>query len=238
MKTERTTERIREFLGEDCRDYEVTFKGLLDGRSVYLAKETETDDHIPTGLPVYILSTGLSHRFADPDETLKIMNGAASDISSLLNIPDSGPHMDTERRCIAHILEEDLSKKPGTGHALSAIRELYQRRRENYVRLTAGQDDTCILKHDAYIVIRNCGKSMCREVDDLLFSIDEVACHIGDDCIVFPYFRRKLYEKEVVRDRTEHPGEAPEDPLILVYDDEIDFETLLAAVNRPKSSDE
>ena len=233
MKTERTTERIREFLGEDCRDYKVTFKGLLDGRSVYLAKYTEQDEHIPTGLPIYILSTGLSHQFADPDETIRIMNGAASDIDPL-NTHGSESHIDTERKCIVHILEEDISKEPGARRALATIRKLYGDRRKAYTREKAIKDGINILEYDAYLVIRNSGRFLCKEVGDLLFQCNEVACHIGEECIVFPYFRRKVYEKEVLRDRMEHPGETPEDSLILVYDDEIDFETLLASVNRLK----
>lgn len=227
MKAAQTIDKIRLFLKDEGSCSDIEFMGMYDGLSVYLVSDPDTDEAVPTGLPIFVLSTGITHRFATSDETMDLMNGSFVDIPGMITGQDIKQSTDSGSNAFVHIVKEDLSSKDGTFRALEAIRELYRKRRHDYARNVDG-----LLEHDAYILLLNTGESMSPEVDDLLFYIDEVARLVSDGFIVFPYFMYKFYREEVLIDLKENPGAVPEDSSILVYDDEIQFETLLSLVNR------
>ena len=224
--------RVRSFVGDGTPDLKVTFQGVYMGEAVYEARsEAEQGIGQPSGLPVYVLSHGISMRFADPAETVAIMNGVAKDVVEMSEDVNEMA-VDSRTGTLVFNLDADLSTAKGVAAARDAVDSLYRERRKRYV-FPAIYNGVHLLDYDAVLVIRNtAGRVLQKALDDALFFIDEVPLHVGADLIVFPYFNRSLYEKELDDDRRNHSDARPENPLILVYDDDIPFESLLPGVNR------
>lgn len=231
--------RVVAFLDDDAPDLEVSFEGVYRSEAVYECRNKLAQSPEQTsGLPVYVLVTNrYTQRFASVEETEELMNDAAIDVVQFAS-ESNGQDMvvDKASKTIIFPIKQNLSSKKGISAALATLRSLYEKRRKRYV-LPAVYDGINLFDYNAEIVLVNTSRSVLqKEFDNMLIFANEVPIHVGEDCVVFPYFNRSLYAERIEFENTNNPDVPPENPLTLVYDDEVDFEVILSWVNRGRSS--